>query len=62
LLELYQQVVDLEQINLTDTPEERELRLSGLVIKRENYLTINNRIYQLVFNNNWIKRSQIVDK
>lgn len=37
-----------------DTSEEKELILSGLVIKQEGYLKVHNRIYELIFNQSWI--------
>jgi hypothetical protein len=33
-----------------DTPEQTELRLSGLVVKRAGKLTVYNRIYAAIFN------------
>jgi WD40 repeat protein len=39
-----------------DSPEQVELRLSGLVVKREGYLKAYNRIYESVFNLNWIEQ------
>ncbi len=54
LLELYQQVLDQQEIAITDSSVEKELRLSGLVIKKQGILEVNNRIYQLVFNQSWL--------
>jgi PAS domain S-box-containing protein len=56
LLELYRQVLEQEEIPLTDNSVERELLLSGLVIKKANSLKINNRIYRLIFNHLWLKK------
>lgn len=56
LLELYQQVLEQEEITLTDSSVERELLLSGLVIKEANSLKVNNRIYRLIFNHYWIDK------
>ena len=56
LLELYRQVLEQEEITLTDSSVERELLLSGLVIKKANSLKINNRIYRLIFNHLWLKK------
>ncbi|MBL1202285.1 MAG: AAA family ATPase [Nostoc sp. GBBB01] len=56
LLKLYQQILQQGEIPSVDSPEEKELLLSGLIIKHQGYLKVQNRIYQLIFNQNWIKR------
>ncbi|TAF06902.1 MAG: hypothetical protein EAZ78_01100 [Oscillatoriales cyanobacterium] len=40
-----------------DTPEQTELRLSGLVVKRGGKLTVSNRIYAAIFNQNWVEKA-----
>jgi WD40 repeat protein len=40
-----------------DTPEQTELRLSGLVVKRAGKLTVYNRIYAAIFNPNWVEKA-----
>ncbi|MEG4304759.1 AAA-like domain-containing protein [Microcoleus sp. D3_18a_C4] len=40
-----------------DTPEQTELRLSGLVVKRAGKLTVSNRIYAAIFNQNWVEKA-----
>jgi len=40
-----------------DTSEQTELRLSGLVVKRGGKLTVNNRIYASIFNQNWVEKA-----
>ncbi|BAY23374.1 serine/threonine protein kinase [Calothrix sp. NIES-2100] len=55
LLALYQQVLRLKQLGAVDSPEARELILSGLLIKQQGYLKIHNRIYELIFNDSWIE-------
>lgn len=57
LLELYQQVLQHGQFTANDTSEQTELILSGLVIKQDGKLTVNNRIYQSVFNLDWVNES-----
>ena len=54
LLGLYQQVLQQQHIPADDSPEQLELRLSGLVVKRENQLTCANEIYRSVFDRAWI--------
>jgi hypothetical protein len=39
-----------------DSREQTELILSGLVIKHRGYLKVKNRIYQSVFNLEWVKQ------
>lgn len=40
-----------------DTPEQTELRLSGLVVKRGGKLIVNNLIYASIFNHNWVEKA-----
>lgn len=54
LLELYGKVLHQGEVVAVDSPEEKELLLSGLIIKRQGVLRVNNRIYELVFNSNWV--------
>lgn len=56
LLGIYQQILQQGAIAVDDTPEQSELLLSGLVVKREGKLTIYNRIYRSVFNQNWVEK------
>ncbi|MCU0546659.1 MAG: AAA-like domain-containing protein [Oscillatoriaceae cyanobacterium Prado104] len=39
-----------------DSREQTELILSGLVVKNHNYLRVKNRIYQKVFNLEWVEK------
>lgn len=54
LLELYQQILDTEEVVSVDSPEEKEMLLSGLVVKQQGSLKVHNRIYKLIFNRSWI--------
>ncbi len=56
LLGLYQQVLQQGGIAADDTPEQMELRLSGLVVRQQSQLKVANRIYQEVFNSNWVEK------
>lgn len=56
LLCLYQQILQQGEIAADDSPEQIELRLSGLVIKQSNSLKVYNRIYEQVFNQSWLER------
>ncbi|MEH2202544.1 MAG: AAA-like domain-containing protein [Nostoc sp.] len=53
LLGLYQQILQPGEIATDDSPEQTELRLTGLVVKREGKLQIYNRIYAEVFKQEW---------
>ncbi len=56
LLGLYQQILLSGEIAASDSQEEMELRLSGLVVKQQAKLKIYNRIYHAVFNINWVNQ------
>ncbi len=62
LLKLYQQILPPPQsppdqggVAANDSPEQMELRLSGLVIKQQGKLKVCNRIYESVFNQAWVE-------
>ncbi len=54
LLGLYQEICQRGAIPADESPEQIELRLSGLVVKRNGNLTVYNPIYAAVFDQNWI--------
>ncbi|MBE9229232.1 AAA-like domain-containing protein, partial [Phormidium sp. LEGE 05292] len=56
LLNLYRQILHQGQVLAVDSPEETELLMSGLVVKQGDYLQVNNRIYELVFDDRWIEK------
>ena len=49
LLELYRQILHQGEVASADSPEERELLLSGLVVKHQGTLRVQNRIYKSIF-------------
>ena len=55
LLGLYQQILQQGDIAADESPEQVELRLSGLVVKEQGSLRIYNRIYETVFNLSWVE-------
>ena len=57
LLGLYQQILKEGEIRADNSPEQRELRLSGLVTQQNNSLKVFNRIYATVFNLDWTSRT-----
>ncbi|NER50809.1 MAG: hypothetical protein F6J92_29890 [Symploca sp. SIO1A3] len=58
LLDLYRQIVTQGQVTTVGTSEEKELLLSGLVVKEGRYIKVGNRIYELIFDLVWVE-SQI---
>ncbi|AFY41327.1 AAA-like domain-containing protein [Nostoc sp. PCC 7107] len=56
LLGLYQQILQQGEIATDDSAEQIELRLSGLVVRREGKLRVYNRIYAEVFNSLWCEQ------
>jgi hypothetical protein len=49
LLELYRQILHQGEMVAVDSSEERELLLSGLVVKQQRTLRVQNRIYESIF-------------
>ncbi|MDZ8188808.1 MAG: AAA family ATPase [Nostoc sp. ChiSLP02] len=49
LLELYRQILHQGEIIAVDSSQERELLLSGLVVKQHGNLRVQNRIYESIF-------------
>ncbi|WP_448266557.1 AAA-like domain-containing protein [Nostoc sp. DSM 114159] len=56
LLGIYQQVLQGLKVPVDDSREQVELLLSGLVIKKQGCLQVKNRIYQEVFNLEWVAK------
>ncbi|MBD2519503.1 CHASE2 domain-containing protein [Nostoc sp. FACHB-973] len=57
LLKLYQEILLNSEITADASPEQIELRLSGLVVKQQGSLRVYNCIYASVFNQNWIDKA-----
>lgn len=55
-LGIYQQILAREDVPTDDSREQIELLLSGLVVNQQGYLKVKNRIYQAVFNSEWVTR------
>jgi hypothetical protein len=58
LLRYYQQILrrgKMLKMLADDSPEQEELCLSGLVVKWNGKLTVQNLIYQSIFNKDWVK-------
>jgi PAS domain S-box-containing protein len=56
LLLLYRRILQQEPVPVENGSEHTELLLSGLVVKQEGQLGVGNRIYEAVFNQEWIDR------
>lgn len=56
LLPLYQQILQQGEIPADDSSEQMELLLSGLVIKQQGWLKVYNRIYERVFDLDWVEK------
>ena len=56
LLGLYQQILQEGEILASDSPEQTQLRLTGLVVKHQGKLRIYNCIYAEIFNQTWLER------
>ncbi len=68
LLGIYQQILSAAPITTDknpqqttgipgdNSPEQMELRLTGLVVKRDGFLQVYNPIYQQVFNLEWVEQ------
>ncbi len=57
LLGLYQKILQQTEISADDTPEQTQLRLSGIAVMQCGKLKVYNRIYQEIFNENWIEKA-----
>ncbi|MBN3945142.1 MAG: AAA-like domain-containing protein [Nostoc sp. NMS7] len=58
LLELYEDILQNKEIIADGNAEKIELRLSGLVTKKQGKLKVYNYIYEQVFNLNWIDKEK----
>jgi WD40 repeat protein len=56
ILGIYQQILQGIEIKSDDSREQIELLLSGLVVRHEGILKVKNRIYQQVFNLQWVEK------
>ncbi|MGK7874195.1 MAG: AAA-like domain-containing protein [Xenococcaceae cyanobacterium] len=56
LLELYEDILQQGEMTADGSPEQVELRLSGLVIQQQGKLKVYNRIYKSVFDQSWVDK------
>ncbi|NJL64481.1 MAG: hypothetical protein HC903_24985 [Methylacidiphilales bacterium] len=52
----YQQILLLGNIAADDSMEYMKFRLTGLVVQQQNKLKVYNRIYEYIFNANWVEK------
>ena len=57
LLKLYEQIWQQGEIPANDSPEQMELRLSGLVVKQNGKLRVSNRICERIFDLSWVNQA-----
>jgi hypothetical protein len=57
LLSLYQQVLTQAKLKADGSPEQAELKLSGVAIEQAGELCVTNPIYAVVFDNQWINKN-----
>ncbi|MDJ0534487.1 MAG: AAA-like domain-containing protein [Xenococcaceae cyanobacterium MO_207.B15] len=55
LLGLYQQILAGSEVIADRSESQTQLRLSGLVVKKDNKLQVYNPIYKAIFNADWVK-------
>ncbi len=56
MLGIYQQILQGFAVKTDDSREQIELLLSGLVVRQQGLLDVKNRIYQEVFNLDWVEK------
>ena len=56
LLKLYLRVLEEETLRVNNSLEKQELIKVGLVTEQEGNLTVSNRIYQSIFNSDWVEK------
>jgi WD40 repeat protein len=56
LLGLYQEILQHGEVAADDSPQQMQLRLTGLVVKQQSKLKVYNLIYESVFNLSWVER------
>jgi CHASE2 domain-containing sensor protein len=55
LLKEYKRILLKGEVTANDSPIQMRLRLSGIVIKKRDKLVVFNKIYQTIFNQDWVE-------
>ena len=56
LLGIYRQILQEDFIQVDESSEQRNLLLTGLVIKKQNHLVVGNKIYREIFDLTWVEQ------
>ena len=56
MLLLYQEILDKGDIIARSSPDQIQLRLTGLVVQENQKLKVYNKIYREIFNETWVER------
>ena len=59
LLEIYREILEKGEIPVVDSPEYKELYLSGIVRLNQDKIEVGNRIYETIFNQNWLEQQLV---
>ena len=59
ILGIYQQILQLGEIEVDDSSEQIELRLSGLVVEHQGKLVVCNHTYKLIFTPSWVEKELV---
>ncbi|NEO86269.1 MAG: GAF domain-containing protein [Spirulina sp. SIO3F2] len=57
LLRCYRQIIDSDETFAENTPEQNELRLLGLLVQNRGRINVHNRIYEEIFNLDWVNKA-----
>ena len=56
VMDLYRQVLQQGELDATESLEEIDLRLSGLVVKQQDKIRSRNKIYKTIFDLDWVEQ------
>ncbi|MDJ0519304.1 MAG: CHASE2 domain-containing protein [Trichodesmium sp. MO_231.B1] len=59
LLKLYQTILKQGEVKFNNSQIQMSLRLSGIVLKQQDKLVVFNKIYQTIFNQNWVEEQLV---
>ncbi|NEO55943.1 MAG: CHASE2 domain-containing protein [Okeania sp. SIO3B5] len=59
LLRLYQTILKRGKVKFNNSQVQMSLKLSGIVLKKQDKLIVFNKIYQRIFNKNWVKEQLV---
>ncbi|GGA16268.1 CHASE2 domain-containing protein [Okeania sp. KiyG1] len=59
LLRLYQTILKRGKVKFNHSQLQMSLKLSGIVLKKQDKLVVFNKIYQRIFNQNWVEEQLV---